>query len=121
MESFKKVISLNQAAKFSGYSQDYLGFLIRNGEIKGMKKGRVWFTTEENIKNYIFKKKVSRNKFALKDFFSFTRTRNIIMITLFVLIGGYLVLVGLSKDIEISATGIESAVVSDGGALEIKN
>ena len=59
MQSLKKVISLNQAAQISGYTQDYLGYLMRRGEIKGLKKGRVWFTTEEDIKEYLFKKKIT--------------------------------------------------------------
>jgi len=58
MQSLKNVISLSQASKISGYTQDYLGYLIRSGEMKGIKKGRIWFTTDEEIQNYLFKKKV---------------------------------------------------------------
>jgi len=36
----KNMISLNQAAKISGYTQDYLGYLIRRGEIKAVRTGR---------------------------------------------------------------------------------
>lgn len=86
MESLKKVISLNQAAKMSGYTQDYLGYLIRTGEMKGVKKGRVWFTTEEDAKDYIFKKKVRSEKFAIRGFFSPTRTRNIVIATIAIIL-----------------------------------
>ena len=67
MESLKKVISLNQAAEISGYSQDYLGYLIRRGEVKGIKKGRVWFTTEKEIKKYLSKKKNLHKKLVVQD------------------------------------------------------
>lgn len=119
MESFKKVISLNQAAKFSGYSQDYLGFLIRKGEIKGMKKGRVWFTTEEEVKNYLFKKKVRQNKFAIGDFFSPTRTRNIIIATLVVFMGLFVMMSNFNKSKFISAPEAKSALQSDGEGVKI--
>jgi|688.fasta_scaffold1218096_1 hypothetical protein len=84
MESLKKIISLNQAAKISGYSQDYLGFLIRKGEMEGVKKGRTWFTTEEALKDYIFKKKVRSEKLAIREFFSPTRTKNIIIFVIII-------------------------------------
>jgi hypothetical protein len=120
MESLKKVISLNQAAKFSGYSQDYLGFLVRKGELKGIKKGRVWFTTEEEIKNYIFKKKVRHQEFAVKEFFSPTRTKNIIIFTIIIFICGFL----LFSNIHLRRTQslneeINSAVTSSGDSSKI--
>lgn len=121
MESFKKVISLNQAAQFSGYSQDYLGFLIRKGEIKGMKKGRAWFTTEEEIKNYLFKKKVRHQEFAIKEFFSPTRTRNIIIVTLIIFMCGFFLLSNSNKKVPDKINVIQSAVDSDGESLEIIN
>ncbi len=91
MESLKNIISLNQAAKISGYTQDYLGYLIRTGEMKGVKKGRVWFTTEEAVKDYLFKKKIRSDKIAISGFLSPTRTRNIIIATLFVAVVLFLV------------------------------
>ena len=121
MESFKNVISLNQAAKISGYTQDYLGYLIRTGEMKGVKKGRAWFTTEEDVKNYIFKKKVRSEKLAVREFFSPTRTKNIIIATAIVFIVGFLLLSSTSKEKVDSVSEVHQAVVSDGGAIEIKN
>jgi len=43
-------ISLKQASEISGYHQDYLSQLIRQGKIKGTKIGRNWFVVEEEIK-----------------------------------------------------------------------
>ena len=86
MESLKKVISLNQASKMSGYTQDYLGYLIRQGEMKGVKKGRVWFTTEEDVIDYIFKKKIRSEKLAVREFFSPTRSRKIIIAAGFIFV-----------------------------------
>ena len=81
MESLKKVISLNQASKISGYHQDYLSSLIRKEEIKGKKVGGSWFTTEEEIKNYIFKQKIHHKKWAIRDFLSSKRINNIFIYT----------------------------------------
>lgn len=119
MESLKKVISLNQAAQLSGYTQDYLGFLVRKGEIKGTKKGRTWFTTEEEVKNYLFKKKVRQNKFAVGDFFSPTRTRNIVLATIIVFIGGFLLLSNFNKKVPSGVEVIQSAMTSDGEGIRI--
>ena len=121
MDSLKKVISLNQAAQFSGYSQDYLGFLIRKGEIKGMKKGRAWFTTEEEVNNYLFKKKVQHKEFAIKDFFSPTRTKNIIIAAIIIFIGGFLLSSFISKEKIVPEPAVQSAVSSDGEGVRIIN
>jgi len=51
----KKHISLKEAAKLSGYSQDYLGQLIRNGKLPGKKVyvNVAWMTTEEDLRRYM--------------------------------------------------------------------
>jgi hypothetical protein len=53
-----KYISLKEAAKISGYAPDYIGYLIREGKIKGkaVSLGRNWFTTSEAIAKYQTKK-----------------------------------------------------------------
>jgi hypothetical protein len=117
MQSLKKVISLNQASKISGYTQDYLGYLMRRGEIKGLKKGRVWFTTEEDIKDYLFKKKIRQNQFAFGDFFSPTRSRNIFIVAMIVVIGVFLIFSCYSKNKVVSVEEIQSGVVSDGEGI----
>jgi len=119
MESFKKVISLNQAAQISGYTQDYLGYLIRTGEMKGTKKGRAWFTTEEEVKNYIFKKKVRSQEFAIKEFFSPSRVKNIIIVTIIILAGLFFLSSNLNKNKKAPVEVIQSGVTSDGDSLKI--
>jgi hypothetical protein len=81
MENLKKVVSLSQASKISGYHSDYLSALIRKGEMKGEKIGGNWFTTEEEIKNYIFKQEIRHKKFAIRGFLSQKRTQNILIIS----------------------------------------
>lgn len=87
MQQLKKVISLSQAAKISGYNQDYLGSLIRKGEIRGKKIGRNWFTTEEELKNYFFKQKIRHQEFAIKEFLSPRRTTRIFSFALVIFVG----------------------------------
>ncbi len=79
MENLKKVISLSQASKFSGYHSDYLSALIRKGELRGEKRGGNWFTTEDEINNYIFKQKIRHKKLAIGGFLSKKRTNKIIL------------------------------------------
>lgn len=91
MGSLKKVISLNQASKISGYNQDYLSSLIRKKEMKGKKIGGTWFTTEEEVKNYILKQKIQHKKWVVWDFLSSKRRINnifiytIVFVTIFIL------------------------------------
>lgn len=73
MGELKKVISLNQASSISGYHQDYLSALMRKNEIKGEKVGHNWFTTEKEIKSYIFKQKIRGKNFIVRYLFSFIR------------------------------------------------
>lgn len=86
MELTKKLIPLNKAAKISGYHQDYLSSLIRKNEIKGTRVGNNWFTTEEEIKTYIFKQKIRHRKFAIRDFLSVRRTKKIFIVASIILV-----------------------------------
>jgi hypothetical protein len=54
----KKFISLKEAAELSGYTQDYLGQLIRNGKLPGKKVyvNVAWMTTEEDLRKYLHEK-----------------------------------------------------------------
>lgn len=45
-------ISLAEAARMTGYHQDYLGQLCRGGKLKATKYGRNWFTTTEAIEDF---------------------------------------------------------------------
>ena len=55
-------ISLNEAAKSTAYSQEYISLLCREGKMKGKKMGRNWFTTKEWVKDYIEKMSEKKNK-----------------------------------------------------------
>ena len=50
----QKYISLKEAAKISGYSSDYIGYLIREGRIPGKQIycNVAWMTTAEAISQY---------------------------------------------------------------------
>jgi hypothetical protein len=47
------LISLNEAAEFSGLSQRHLRLLAGRGEIWGKKLGRDWFTTTQAVREYL--------------------------------------------------------------------
>ena len=48
------LISLQEAAKISGLTQEHLTFLIRKGELWGTKMGsHIWFTTEKAVREYL--------------------------------------------------------------------
>lgn len=115
----KNMISLNQAAKISGYTQDYLGYLVRQGEIKAVRSGRNWFTTEEQIKEYIFRKKIRSEELALKEFFSPRRIKKIV---LFAVVVFFIVFIIWSKAYNgplIPVEEVRSAMTSDGEAIKI--
>ncbi|MDD5145368.1 MAG: hypothetical protein PHF44_00745 [Candidatus Pacebacteria bacterium] len=52
-------ITLKEAAKITGYAPDYIGFLIRNGELWGKKirKNIAWLAPTKEIKKYFKKNK----------------------------------------------------------------
>ncbi len=84
----RKVVSLSEAAKITGYHPDYLSALIRKKELNGRKVGKTWFTTEEALNDYSLKKKIRHKKFALAEFFSPLRTRNIFLWTGVIFLSG---------------------------------
>jgi hypothetical protein len=51
--SLDELITLNEAAKFSGLSPNHLRLLVSRGDIWGRKLGRDWFTTEKSVRNYL--------------------------------------------------------------------
>jgi hypothetical protein len=115
----KNMISLNQAAKISGYTQDYLGYLIRRGEIKAIRTGRNWFTTEEQVREYLFKKKIRSEEFAIKEFLSPRRVKKIILFTVATF---FIVFVIWSKFYNgplVPVEEVRSAMTSDGESLKI--
>ena len=44
--------SLSALAQVSGYSADYLGWLIRKGRIDAVKRGKFWYSTKDAIEQY---------------------------------------------------------------------
>lgn len=49
----KKYISLNEAAKYCPYSQDYLSLRARQGKLRAIKAGRNWVTTKKWLNEYM--------------------------------------------------------------------
>jgi hypothetical protein len=65
MSFTKEYISLREGARISGYNQDYLGYLIRRGELAGQKIGRNWVTTEAAVRKYVASRSnLKRNSLA---------------------------------------------------------
>jgi hypothetical protein len=85
MGNLKKVITLHQASNISGYHQDYLSALIRKNEIKGEKVGGNWFTTEEEIRNYIFKQKIRNKNWVVKFLMYFKKMNKSFLYSLIIL------------------------------------
>lgn len=54
-EENKKYISLVQAAEGTPYSPEYLSLLVRKGKLPAQKVGRNWFTTHDDVQNYILR------------------------------------------------------------------
>jgi len=50
---WNELITLQEAAKFSGLSQNHLRLLASQGEIWAKKLGTNWFTTELAVKDYL--------------------------------------------------------------------
>jgi excisionase family DNA binding protein len=48
-----KLISLAEASRVSGLSASHLRKLVREGQIKGIKVGWSWLTTEEAVREYL--------------------------------------------------------------------
>jgi Fic family protein len=48
----EKYQPLSALAELSGYSVDYLGWLVRQGRIEAIKRGRRWYSTLEAIQKY---------------------------------------------------------------------
>ena len=68
-------ISLAEAAKLYGHSQEYLSLRARQGKLKAVKFGRNWVTTKEWVGEYLkeadnYKEKIlnnRNNKVSLSD------------------------------------------------------
>jgi hypothetical protein len=81
MKQETKYISLKEAAEMSGYSSDYVGYLIRTGKISGKPAytNIVWQTTAEEVLNYKNregKRKKKEKRGFMESFFEFLFQRN---------------------------------------------
>ena len=55
MEVESSYLSLQEATKYCGYSQEYLSLRARQGRLKAIKFGRNWVTRKEWLKEYLEK------------------------------------------------------------------
>ena len=51
--SIDDLVSLRQAASFSGYTTNHLRLLISHGDLWARKIDSLWVTTEEAVKHYM--------------------------------------------------------------------
>ncbi len=58
----EKWISVKSAAEFSGYNQQYLRRLLRNGHFKSKKIGQIWFIDICEFNNYLSNTEESKDK-----------------------------------------------------------
>jgi len=64
-------ISLQEAAKYCNYSQEYLSLRARRGKLKAVKFGRNWVTKKEWLEEYLEKiKKNNNNNFEPYQIFA---------------------------------------------------
>jgi excisionase family DNA binding protein len=52
-ESFKNLITIQEACEYSNFSERHLRLLLEKGKIQGKKIGRDWITTREEIDKYL--------------------------------------------------------------------
>lgn len=52
-DQFKNLMSIEEAALYSGLSKRHLRLLLEQGKIKGKKIGRDWITTNEEVESYL--------------------------------------------------------------------
>jgi excisionase family DNA binding protein len=62
MEKDQKWLTVNEAAKLSGYNADHLRELIREGKIKARKFSIVWMVDRESLLAYKAKAQASGEK-----------------------------------------------------------
>ncbi|MEK7192657.1 MAG: hypothetical protein AAB682_00790, partial [Patescibacteria group bacterium] len=59
----KRYLSSRLASEIFGYTNDYIGQLIRGGKLEGQKMGRTWFVSEDSLNRH----KVSVSMFSAKS------------------------------------------------------
>jgi len=107
-------ISLKEAAKYSGYSQEYLSLRARQRKLKAIKIARNWVTTKEWIDEYF--KKVGRVKNGRKVH----KSHFIVLICLMVFILGCVSVILTSPYFESGSGSIISIIAENIKELSIK-
>jgi hypothetical protein len=98
MAIFEDFISLKEAGEISGYHPDYIGALVRSGQVTGTKKGNRWTVSKSEIQEHFLKKHYAP---AVDVFFSKDRlVRLAVKLGIFVsiLVVGFLIFYFFSTD-----------------------
>ncbi len=61
-EFTEKYITVKSASEFSGYNQQYLRRLLRNGLFKTRKIGQIWLIDHSDFSKYLSEAKQSKDK-----------------------------------------------------------
>ena len=61
-EFTEKYITVKSASEFSGYNQQYLRRLLRNGLFKTRKIGQIWLIDHSDFSKYLSEAKQSQDK-----------------------------------------------------------
>ncbi len=49
----KKLLTIRQAAALADFSRSHITKLLQSGKVQGIQKGRIWYTTEKAIMDYV--------------------------------------------------------------------
>jgi len=83
------LISLHEAAKISGYHQDYLSYLIRNKKLPGVRIGRSWGLKRQDLINFISAKQgntIKNDGGVLRSIINNTPKSILIYLSIFILL-----------------------------------
>jgi excisionase family DNA binding protein len=58
----EKMITVEAAARVSGYNLQYLRRLLRTGKLQGVKIGQVWLIKIRSLENYLSKNEARRDR-----------------------------------------------------------
>ena len=108
-----KSVNLREASRFSGYTTDYIGQLIRGGKIQGTRKGRVWFIDLGDLEKYL-KLKENRNIPAsdMPFVIPFRASGALILFTALIFIFAGTYIAGIKGEVQVLAHRITSEMPS---------
>ncbi len=49
----RKLLTIRQAAALAGFSRSHITKLLKSGKVQGIQKGRIWYTTEKAVQDYL--------------------------------------------------------------------